>query len=310
MRRFLLAFAGFVACACTVSFLACSDAGSTAGVPPITGIVVRAETLTTGRGCGTRGDQVFRYAAIVYGYDGTDNANNLTVPRAANVFDCFTDGTFVQLTPVNGRLDFRVDVFVYNEQAYLAQKAVVDSASAPEPPPPDPDAAAPPPAPAAAVKQALEASLPTWSTTCTASQLQDVQVLAVCDPLAAGLAGIRGLTPTDGGGAAAASVTLSLGAFPLADGGVVRCDDQFTKVRVRARQGSSIGQPADLRCSKVGSEGTLVPVVFELNPAAAPATYLIDVALLRADDSVLGQTLCRASTSPGLPSSAVCDPLP
>lgn len=308
MRRFLLAFAGLVGCACAVSFVACSDTGSTAGVPPITGVVVRAETLTTGRGCGTRGDQVFRYAAIVYGNDGN---GNLDVPRAANVFDCFTDGTFVQLAPVNDSLDFRIDVFVYNQQAYLAQRAVIDGATAPEPPPPDPDAAAPPPpAPAAAVKQALEASLPTWTTTCTASQLQDVEVLAVCDPLAAGLSGIRDLTPADGAAPVPASVTLPLGSFALADGGVVRCDDQFTKVRVRARQGSSIGEPADLRCSKVGSEGTLVPVVFEVNPAAAPATYLIDVALLRADDSMLGQTLCRASTSPGLASSAVCDPLP
>jgi hypothetical protein len=313
VRRSFFVLAGLSACVAAASIAACSSTGSSAGVPPITGIVVRAETITNARGCGAANNQVFRYAAVVYGYDGqakneSEVPDHLTVPRTANVFDCFTDGTFVQLSPVNGRLDFRVDVFVYNEPAYQAQKGTVDRATAPEPAPWDPDAGPPPPPPALAVKQSLESSLPTWTTTCFATQLQDVTVLAVCDPLAAGQSGIRGRAPADGG-APTASVVLPLGAFPLVDGGALRCDDQFVKVRARARKSSKVGEPADLRCSKVGPEGTLVPTTFEVNPADAPATYAIDVALFRQDDSLVGQTVCRAVTSPGLTSSAVCDPV-
>lgn len=303
-----LAFAGLTAAATLGTMVACSESTGVGGIPPVTGIVIRAESLTQGRGCGTGASQVFRYAAVVYGMDG---AGNFTVPRAANVFDCFTDGTFVQLAPVNGSLDFRVDVFVYTQPAYASQKATIDNASAPEPPLPT-DANPNPVAPALAVKTALEGTTPTWTTSCTATQQPDVRVLAACNPLAAGTGGLGGQTDaaTDGGGDAGAIVTLSLGSFPNAEGGTYRCSDQFTKTRVRPRVGGTIGEAVDLRCDRVDEQGTLVPVVFEVNPALAPANYEIDVGLVRADDTVLGQTICRAGTTPGLKSSAVCDPVP
>lgn len=302
-----LAFAGLATAATLGTMVACSETTGVGGIPPVTGIVIRAESLTTGRGCGTSANQVFRYAAVVY---GRDPAGNLTVPRAANVFDCFTDGTFVQLSPVNGSLDFRVDVFVYTQAAYATQKATVDNASAPEPPLPT-DANPDPVPPALAVKTALEGSTPSWTTSCTATQQQDVRVLALCNPLEAGKGGLGQKTDasTDGG-ADAGVIALSLGSFPNAEGGTYRCGDQFVKARVRPRVGTTIQAAVDLRCDRVDEQGALVPVVFEINPAVAPASYEIDVGLVRADESVLGQTICRATTTPGLKSSATCDPVP
>jgi len=83
--------------------VACSGSGSTAGIPPITGIVVRAETLTAGRGCGTGPTQLFKYAAVVYGSTGGDPNDEGTyrAPVTAGVYDCFADGTFVEL-PLTG----------------------------------------------------------------------------------------------------------------------------------------------------------------------------------------------------------------
>ena len=40
--------------------IGCGSSGSADTLPPITGIVVRAETLTAGHGCGTSAQQVFK----------------------------------------------------------------------------------------------------------------------------------------------------------------------------------------------------------------------------------------------------------
>ena len=65
----------------------------------------------------------------------------------------------------------------------------------------------------------------------------------------------------------------------------------------------------DVDMAIYADDGTLQPVTYVIAPAVAPAVYAIDLALVRADDTVLGQTVCRATTSPGLSSSAVCDPV-
>lgn len=277
---------------------ACGSTGSGESIPPITGVTVRAETLTAGRGCGTAPTQLFKYAVVVF-------ARGEYV--AGNVYDCFTDGTFVELPDIGTSL-YTMEVFAYSRAAYVAaggdavaaimarlnaNHAVLGT-----------DAGGPP------QREAIEADLkrlrstnPTYSTTCTAEQLGLVQTLAVCKPLQLGAGGI-------GVPAQPASVVLSLAKFPKADGSFATCDDQYVAVRTKFRVGG-VDNPAttDTRCSALGETG-LQPVSVTISPAVAPASYVFTATLLRADGSTVGTTTCGAETSPGLTSAAVCQPLP
>src|SRR6185295_8411509 len=73
---------------------------------------VRAETLTADHGCGAASTQLFKYVVLVFGAD--PNADL----AGANVYDCFTDGTFVDLPPIGGKNAYRLEVFAYNKSAY------------------------------------------------------------------------------------------------------------------------------------------------------------------------------------------------
>lgn len=284
---------------------ACGSTSGTDALPPITGIVVRAETLTSGHGCGPKATQVFKYVALVFGANpaAPDVRDELL---AANVYDCFADGQFVELPLSAGSAQYALQIYVYNSAAYAAaggdagikgitgrltalRAAVAADGGAPE---------------RAAVKAALAAlpaTNPTYSTTCDAAQFPDVQSLAVCQPLAAGTGGV-GTSTTP------ATAVLSAGSFPVADGGVVTCDDQYASVRYRYGTGGTFTEPTDARCSRLTDKG-LEPFVITVSPAVAPATYAFEVALLRSDGSLLGTSSCTAETSPGLTSSAVCKPV-
>ena len=77
---------------------ACGSSATTTVLLPITGITVRAESLTTELGCGPGDSQIFKYAVVVFGRD--PNAfNTFDVYIASNVYDCFSDGQFVDLPP-------------------------------------------------------------------------------------------------------------------------------------------------------------------------------------------------------------------
>jgi hypothetical protein len=147
----------------------CSSAGTTEIVAPITGIMVRAETVTRGRGCGLGATQVFRYVAVVFGRNPTNTAA-FDQFVAGNVYDCFTDAQFVQLPVSGGTTDYQVRVYAYNATAYEAAGDARIRAAATNP-------------------SNLPATNPTFSTTCSAQQILDVQTLAVCQPLTAGSAG-------------------------------------------------------------------------------------------------------------------------
>lgn len=318
-----LSLAGASAVAGLVS---CGDlTSSNTAVASITGVVVRAETLTRGRGCGPEASQVFKVAAVVYGTD--DASNELTVPIAANTYDCFSDVTFVELPASSrGSVDYRIDVFLYNRDTYEAQKAVVDGASASTS------------AETAAVRTSLDAAPPTWSTSCRATQVSNVQSLAVCDPVTAGAPSDGG---EDSGPTGAAKVELATGEFKNASGEILRCrasddagatdagtddaggesdagdDDagdataadaatdaaisgEFDTVRVRWRTAETVGPIVDVAC----------PTPFVLpNVTPAPGDVVLDVGLLW-NGQPLGQTSCTATAVPGQTSSAVCAPLP
>jgi len=276
---------------------ACGSTGGGEAIQPITGVTVRAETLTTGRGCGTAPTQLFKYAVVVF-------ARGEYV--AGNVYDCFTDGTFVELPDIETSL-YTMEVFAYSRAAYVAvgaealgaimarlnaNRAVLGT-----------DAGGPPQREAINQDLArLRSSTPTYSTTCTAEQLGLVQTLAICKPLQLGAGGI-------GGTAQPASVVLGLAKFARADGSFVTCDDQYVTVRSTARVGNVDGPTTDTRCSALGDKG-LQPVSVTISPAEAPASYVLTATLLRADGATVGTTTCTAETSPGLTSAAVCRPLP
>lgn len=299
-RAFLLA----LSLAVLAGFAACSGTGSSSSFFTITGIVVRAETLTTGRGCGVSPEQLFRYAVVVYGKNPTDEG--FDIPIAGNVYDCFTDGTFVRLPEINGSFRYRLEVRAFNRPDYEAARATL--AALPSIAPPIADDAGITPVVGSPAVDAFRATSATWTTECHATQLESVQSLAVCAPLAGA---------TDG-----AQVVLETREFALEEGGVARCanaadagtdaeadadvdggagDVTFTIVRARARTSSSVdaGAPQDVTC----------PTPYVESFGSEPQLVTIDAVLLSAGGAEVGRTTCTAETSAGATVTARCDPV-
>ena len=308
-----VALATTLAAGTTLLGIACGSTSTETLFPPITGITVRAEALIAGRGCGTGSTQIFKYVVVV----SVPAANAPPVYAASNVYDCFTDGTFVDLPDIGIR-SYDIKVYAYNRAAFTAgEDAGADAAASRIPgliqsmnanralvlADGGPDALA-----------RIEADLvrlrntnPTYSTKCSAGQLQLVQSLAACKPLQLGTAGLE-----DGQPAAvpSASVRLSLEKFRTASAADLTCGAQYLTVRTTVRVGNGAASgPTDTRCSGLDDAGLTSSAVI-INPAEAPASYAFAVQLLRADGSTLGATTCSADTSPGLESPATCQPLP
>jgi hypothetical protein len=264
--------------------VACGTTSNAETFPPITGITILAESLTVGRGCGRGTTEIYKYAAIVLGQSPTNSAVHDTVV-ASNVYDCFTDGLFVNLpASAVGSFDYVVEIYAYNAAAYAAAGGDARVRVI------------------AGDRNALKQTAPTFTTTCLAEQTDQVQSLAVCQPIAFGAAGV-GVPTSD------ATVSLSLATFKGADGGAFACDADYATVRSRyAIGGGALSAITDTRCS-AASDGGVAPVTFTVAPASAPASYTFQVALLRANGTQLGTTTCGAETSPGLASSAVCQPV-
>jgi hypothetical protein len=263
---------------------------------------------------------LFKYVVVVFGYTSGDElqSSSYETPVTANVFDCFTDGSFIELPPINNSSRFRLEVYAYNEPAYMASREAIESAGT--------------------NTAQLATTTPTWTTQCTAVQQQDVQTLALCDPLAPGLVGL-------GKPVASTQITLGTSTFHLPDGRLATCGAasdagadgdadagadgaadaavdasqdastdsgrdaeagapveagppiRFTTVRVRARVGPRpIGPTVDVQC----------PNGYTADVPAEPARYDIDVALLDEAGHPVGQTVCSATASVGAVTSAVC----
>lgn len=283
---------------------ACGTSAPTDTLVPITGIVVRAESLTVGRGCGTGPTQIYKYVALVLGLNVADVAVEVSKQRrdeliAVNVYDCFTDGLFVDLPPSGGSSDYDVQIYAYNRTAYEAaggdtlfrgitqrlqvfRSLLLNDGGAAERGAIDADL------------KRLRATNPTYTTTCTAVELANVQSLAVCKPFAAGGTGV-------GMQSAPATITLSAASFTRAQGGALTCGVEYTSVRYRSGAGGAVGAATDAACA-----GLTITV----SPATAPASWSIEVALLDGTGALVGQTTCGAETSPGLTTAAVCKPIP
>jgi len=196
----IAAFAGYCALDTTaagvaaVAVPACSsdDAG---GITPITGIVVRADTLVAGHGCGTGPDQIYKYSVVVTAFD---EAGATQVFIAGGTYDCFSDATFVNLcSSSSGNYVFNVNVYAFTEAqwndadggsdtelqsllethpSYCTHDAgTTDARAGDQPVRPDTDGG-------------LESQLlsrASFTTTCTATQESSAEVVAVCAPVTA-----------------------------------------------------------------------------------------------------------------------------
>lgn len=318
-RTRLLAVAFTVVAPVVGAFVACTTDSSTA-VPPVTGILIRAETLTSDRGCGPGPTQLLKYAVVVYAIDGSlvgtfvdggpaeAQSSSYNVPLTGNVFDCYADGTFVSLPTTNGNATYRLEIFAYNDAAYQRASADIQRGAA-----------------VTFDDALLKTTSPTWTTECKASQLENVQVLAICDPLRPGLLGL-------GSDVAATRITLATQAFnvggrvatcaPGTDAGADAATDagddagvtdageadaaapsgpfSFSQVRVRPRVGTNVAGPdALVQC----------PAAYVAEVTPESASYELDVDLLDSAGNLVStdaQTVCTVTSQVGTTSSAVC----
>ena len=151
-----------------VGVFACNDSTTTTLVPT-TGILIRAEQLTAGRGCGTGPTEIYKYAVVVFQYGGSGDPaqrSNYTLPYTSNVFDCYVDGEFVSLAAVGTNETYRFEVYAYNADAFNATPQIISAAGT-------------------KTSDLKNLTKPTYTTQCTATQSDQVEQLALCDPLSA-----------------------------------------------------------------------------------------------------------------------------
>jgi hypothetical protein len=260
-----------------IGLAACSGTAATTGISPITGILIRSDALVGARGCGRGPSQVFKYAAVVVDTNGA--------AITAGTYDCFADGSFQNLAIGN----YTVEIFAFSQAAYDAQSPdILSAASSTSPDLPR--------------LRRLAASA---TTSCRATQQQNIEVLAVCDPLRE------------------TSVELATDAFPTADGVGVTCKKEYLTV-VAARPtladgttfagtfGESTGQDGGAVQSDSGTQGDTreveCPTSILLRGVPGSATIAVEVDLVFAS-AVIAHTRCHATAAPGQTTKATCDPV-
>lgn len=269
--------AASAALAAAAAAAACGATATATGVTPITGIVIRSESLVRGFGCGTAPHQVRKYVAAV----ASDDAKSAYL--YGNVFDCFADGVFSTIPlPVSGNPSFTVLILALNADDYAAQRANVDAiVGAPQGDPTNP-------VPVGRVT-------PTWSTTCHATQQANIAVLAVCDPLASPGAGAGDAgADADADAAPSTRIQLETASFPRAEGGSFVCGTDYTTVRALFDQFPM--QTGAITC----------PAPLVIDPAKPNVTYHLDVSLTKGIATVGLATGCTATTVQGQTTVPTC----
>jgi hypothetical protein len=145
---------------------------------PITGIEINAATLTYGFGCGTGNDQVFMYAGVVSYTPQADANIPVTPPEIVTsaVYDCFTNGLFSNLPASEaGTLDFTIQIFAFNAALFPPELSCANTLGG----------TTGVTCPGNTPRNVLEFTQQdaSWTTTCTATQVQGATVPAICGPL-------------------------------------------------------------------------------------------------------------------------------
>jgi len=175
----LLAFLLLSAATGWATLEGCATNAPTVSYTPITGIEIPSADIVAGHGCGGASGQVFKYAAVV-AYQTTADAGPAdeagTTGSAlvtSGVFDCFADGIFSNLPADDaGNAKFVISIYAYNACAFPMDLAC------------PPNAASACNAETPSFVAPFVASQPSsWTTTCTATQIPGVTVIAYCPPL-------------------------------------------------------------------------------------------------------------------------------
>jgi hypothetical protein len=107
-----------------VAFVVCVYAcgtGNSTGITPTTGIVVRADELVSGYGCGTGPNQIYEYAVIVSSFAEGGAA---PVFIAGGAYPCYADATFINLcASTSGSLAFNVNVYAFTQAQWNLQSS-------------------------------------------------------------------------------------------------------------------------------------------------------------------------------------------
>jgi hypothetical protein len=252
----------------SVCLAACSDTAAVTGISPITGILIRSDALVGVRGCGLGSNQVFKYSAVVVDPNGS--------AITAGTYDCFADGSFQNLAIGS----YTVEIFAFNKSAYDAQAAEILAAATSN----GPDLGR------------LRKLAATSTTTCRATQQQNIEVLAVCDPLRE------------------TSIEIATDAFPAPEGATFTCNKEYLSV-VTARPTLDDGSrlPGDFSTAVDGgapsdSRQVDCPASIVFHGVPGSAAILVEVDLVFAS-AIVAHTRCRATAAPGQTTKATCDPV-
>ena len=180
----------------TTTLDGCTDDDAESTLDDVTGIVIRSEALFAPVGCGTGSSEVYRYLGVV---DDPSNGNN-PIASGYAVYPCYADASFDLQNPSTNT--YRIRVYAYDYASYQALGGTDEALLA-----------------TLGVDTALRALSPTYTTTCSAQQQENIEVLAVCNPLLSLLDGGSG--GDDGGGDEDAADASDAGDGGGADGGLV-----------------------------------------------------------------------------------------
>lgn len=169
--------AAVLGCA-AIAAAACSGTTNSTTNPVPSAVAVRGSDVSSGIGCGTGAQDVFRYAAVVHRKDAPDPA------LAGGVYDCFADAQFVFNTDavVPFGTELQIDVLAWGKAAYDAARPAIDAAGTNE--------------------AALRAARPAWTQQCTVVYLPSVETFASCSAPAASGGGDAGAEAGADGGTA------------------------------------------------------------------------------------------------------------
>jgi len=150
----LVGLGGLAACTALTGSSIASTTVST--FSPVTTVEVDATTLFSRLGCSNTSGVPYKYVATIYDFGSS-------TPLFITDSDCFANAVFEDLDvgPI-GQADFNLTVDVFDLPTWSANQNIDFGNPANQP--------------------AIHA-VANWTTTCTAHQTQNIQSLAVCDPL-------------------------------------------------------------------------------------------------------------------------------
>jgi hypothetical protein len=180
VRSLVIALSLALVGAVVVGSYACGT-GDTTGITPITGIVIRADDLVAGHGCGTGPDEVYMYSVVVSTF-GEGGATPAFI--AGGTYPCYADATFVNLcASTSGALSFDVQVYAFSEAQYAVAGATPGLLStSPSYCSLDGGHAIPEDLDPCTAKNALQTTA-SFTAGCTATQQSSIEVVAVCSAL-------------------------------------------------------------------------------------------------------------------------------